>query len=331
MLTAALFAGSTSLFWAIGPIFFASAGQRVGSFPVNLLRIIFAVVIMSLIVIAVRACGLVPGSVPTLAQAGWFGVSGLLGMAIGDLMNFESMVLVGPRMNVQINCSLVPVLTAGLAWWVGQGVPGWVGVLGFGLVLIATSTAVVVAGRIGSRPGLDHSLEPKASVWGVMLTIGAACTTAGSMVTGRQATEIAVGTAHAHPDPLLATLIRLSAGCVALWAWPLARGSGRRIFAVMKDKTVATNILIGTVVGPVGGVLCLMVALGLGDSGPVSAIVSTSPLWILPVLRWRYGVRLGPMAWIAAVAAVIGVAMITLDPGMRHGRAAPSVVAQPSR
>jgi drug/metabolite transporter (DMT)-like permease len=323
MLLASVFALATSLFWAVGPIFFASAGQRVGSFPVNLLRIVIGSVLIGVLALTVRLCGLTPGSVPTWGQAGWFALSGLLGMAVGDLMNFESMVLVGPRMNVQINCSLVPVLTAGLAWRVGQGVPGWVGVVGFGLVLVATSSAVVVAGRVRKVDGkVDvadrHHLEPRVSGWGIGLTVAAACMTAGGMVAGRQATVIAAGTPGAHPDPLLAALIRLSTACVLLWAWPVYRGRVGKVVAVMKDRDVAANILVGTVIGPVGGVLCLMAALGMGDSGPVSAIVSTSPLWILPILRWRHGIRLGPVAWVAAAAAVVGVAMITLDPGMRH-------------
>ncbi|NOX86317.1 MAG: DMT family transporter, partial [Chlorobi bacterium] len=108
-------------------------------FAVNLIRLLLAVLFLSLLTYFTR--GLV---LPTDASAHnwiWLGLSGIVGFIIGDYFLFSSYPIIGSRMAMLI-MTLAPPLAAFLSWIVLGETMNLQGLLGMLLVLAGISIAI---------------------------------------------------------------------------------------------------------------------------------------------------------------------------------------------
>ncbi|NCQ34173.1 DMT family transporter, partial [bacterium] len=87
LLTAACFAGSA--------IAFSAAGARVGSLPVNIIRLVMGLMMLAVLTTVTRGRPL-PLDASPHAWA-WLSLSGVVGFALGDLCLFRALVEIGPR------------------------------------------------------------------------------------------------------------------------------------------------------------------------------------------------------------------------------------------
>jgi drug/metabolite transporter (DMT)-like permease len=292
--------------WAVSPMFMASAGRRIGSsFPVTLLRMVVAVAMLAVIV-PVYALA-TPGAIamPNPAQVAWIVLAGLAGMMVGDLLIYEAYVTLGTCRTIQM-LTIAPAFSALMAWaFLGEALTGRM-VAGITLVIAGTSYAILK----GARPGGDGgtpSREP-----GVVSRLGLVCGLSGAlfMAIGAVLTRQAFNAGRSF-DPVVATAIRVCAGFVGLWTIPVVRGRTAATLAHLRDAAVLRRITAGTAIGPVLGMLCYVSALKFTNTGLVSTVVATSPLFALPITRWRYGTRIGWDTVLAAAVAVAGVGMIS--------------------
>lgn len=141
-----LFALLTAALWAVSPMFMASAGRRVGSFPVVLLRSLLASVLLAVAILVIAAWSGHWPAMPDARQTAWLAFSGLLGMGIGDVLIYEAFVTLGPRRTTQ-TLVLAPAVAVVIGWMtLGEALSGTtlVGVL---VILAATSYAVLAGQR----------------------------------------------------------------------------------------------------------------------------------------------------------------------------------------
>ena len=99
----------TSVCWAFNSVVFTFAGKRVGSVTVNYVRLWVA--FPALVLIHVLLYGT---PFPFGIESGRFfylAVSSLIGLIVGDLMLFESFLLIGPRLAMLVDL-LGPVFSA---------------------------------------------------------------------------------------------------------------------------------------------------------------------------------------------------------------------------
>jgi uncharacterized membrane protein len=103
----------TSVCWAFTAILFSRAGKAIGSVKLNRLRLLFAVLLLATTHL------LIYGSPVPLAAGSerwlWLGLSGIVGLVIGDAFLLQAYVLVGARIGTLI-MAVVPVISALLAW-----------------------------------------------------------------------------------------------------------------------------------------------------------------------------------------------------------------------
>ena len=103
----------TSLLWTITAVVFTESSRRVGSMVTNRVRLIMALIYLLLI-------NLVLFGQPLPLNAGsdrwlWLGLSGIVGLSLGDMFLFRSYELIGARMGM-LMLSLAPVIGAIIAW-----------------------------------------------------------------------------------------------------------------------------------------------------------------------------------------------------------------------
>src|SRR4051812_24196934 len=142
--TGSILALIAAALWAVSPMLMASAGRKVGSFPVVLVRGLIASLLLLLII---GSCELLGGAIafPNLAQAGWLAASGVIGMGLGDLLIYESFVTLGPRRTTQM-LVLAPAVTVIFAWLL-LGEAMMLRTLGGIVVILLATLYAVVAGQ----------------------------------------------------------------------------------------------------------------------------------------------------------------------------------------
>ena len=109
---------TTALLFALSSLGFAMAAQRVGSFVVNQARIFLAMLLLMLLHVATM--GNVWPEFLSSRQAWYLVLSGVVGLALGDLFYFHALGLVGPRLGALLMSTfpIFTVLTDGL--WRGH-------------------------------------------------------------------------------------------------------------------------------------------------------------------------------------------------------------------
>lgn len=296
---------ATAILWAISPLCFASAGRRVGSLPVSLVRILLAAGVLVAALPFYYLIGPATFVMPTAGQVGWLLVSGVTGIVLGDSLVYESLVTLGPRRTTQLY-TLQPVVAVAAGYLMGEALGGGM-LLGIALVVVATGAAIFA--RPADEPG---SAEPGRLTW-LGLTYGIT----GSLFRGLGAVAGREAFRDAGPalDPFLATTIRVAGAMAVSWVLPVAQGKVRETVGILRQPGVAPRLLAGTAFGPIIGMVCYVAALKHAPAGLVATIVAMSPMLVLPYVTVKYRAKLGVVTPVAAAVACGGVAVIA-NPGV---------------
>jgi drug/metabolite transporter (DMT)-like permease len=282
----------TATCWAMTGLIAAEAIRVLGAFRFNLLRMGFVTVLLVLIVLATGRW-----SEPGLADALTLGLSGIVGILVGDTLNFAAVGRIGPRRAGAVFALNAP-MAAVLGWLVLGESLATPAILGIGL------TAAGVAVAILGRPRSDaHRLERLngALLIGLGLGLGAAFgQAAGSLI----ARPIMTG----GMDPYLASLFRVGASGLAMGliaATPVAP-----IPPSPSTRLAIALALLTAVIGLLVGMTLFLYALQGSKTGIVATLSATSPVIILPLLWLRTGQRPTAISAVGAVLAVAGLALI---------------------
>jgi len=290
---AALLAASS---WAIGGLVAAEPSRLLGG-P-RFVRIRMVYVTTALVLIAVLV-----GGWSTVEASDWLplGISGFVGLALGDAALFEAFSRLGPRRTGMLFAANAPI-AAGVSAIIYDEQFGFLGIIGTILVLAGVSLAIAY----GTRPGQSHSWEEvRGPLWiGVSFGLLGAL---GQAIAVLVADPVFDGTL----DPWAGAAVRALIGTVGLFAlmpWFERRNSGRTP-VVFTARLWVLVILSGTL-GMVIGKTMMLIALADGPPGLVSILVSVAPVLQLPVIWVVTKERPPAGAWLGAGLAVAGTAMV---------------------
>jgi drug/metabolite transporter (DMT)-like permease len=190
----------TATCWAVTGLISADAVRALGPFWFNLIRQLFvALLLFAIVVVTGGARGLPAADLAILA------LSGVVGILLGDTLNFAAVGRLGPRRAGAVFALNAP-MAAILGWaLLGEALP-LQAALGIGLAALGVALAVL------GRPRRDaHRLEALrgALLPGVLFGLGAAF----GQATG---SLIARPIMAAGLDPYLASLIRVGASGAAM-------------------------------------------------------------------------------------------------------------------
>jgi len=290
---------TAAVVWAIGPLATASAARRLGAFRTMLWRSTFVTPVLLATAYAAGAAA------PAAAAYVPLVLSGLVGIAGGDVLVVVAFVELGPRRTVQL-LTLGPVFAfaLGLAFLGERIAP--VHLAGAALVLAAGAMAVW-----SERRDAAGAVEPgRMNARGFWAALGGAALGAVGTVLTRAAFRADPGL-----HPVAATTVRLASAVAGLWLVPVVTGRWRETFAVFRDRPAMSRVALGTLLGPYLGMLAYVGALKHLGAGLVATLISLSAVVILPVSIHRHRARIGLAAVAAAVLAVAGVALISTSPG----------------
>lgn len=285
---------TAAFFWGFGALLFESAGTRIGAFQTNLLRILLACVFLS-ITLYIQA-GIFFPMHATLHNQFWLGLSGIIGLAIGDGALFYAIVILGPRLSTLL-LSMAPPITTIVAWLFLDEALSLMAIIGISITFAA------IVWVVSEKHGREHIRGSKTA--GVLFGFVAALGQGLGVILAK------VGLSDGL-DSLSATLLRMIPAAIALWGVALVTRHTKSTIVAMRNKTVALIILGGAVFGPYIGVWLSIVAVKYTEAGIASTLLSTVPILIIPldyaVHRRKPSVR----AVIGTVLAVAGIALIFL-------------------
>ena len=290
-------------------VFFTTAGQRLGVTTVNLLRLPGAALCLGLMHLAVT--GHIWPQDLSLSNQAWIGLSGIIGLAIGDSALFKAFTLVGPRRSMTM-MALAPVFTVILAWsMLGEHLGPWA-LLGIAVVILGVIIATM--GR-GNGSGEFGRLPRQVLKLGLLLALLA------SVGQGVGSTFAKIGmTGGAGPDavsaqgvnPLGATLIRLSWATVAYWLVVLPRQNLADLKIRLKDRRGVKALVVAILLGPFISVWISLVAIKHTEAGIAQVLLGTVPIFVVLPAWLIYKDRPTPLGLLGIVVAVAGGALLFL-------------------
>ncbi|MGI9647366.1 MAG: DMT family transporter [Acidimicrobiia bacterium] len=287
-----------SFAWAAGGLIAVAPTRALGGQRFTRLR-------MYWVAAALVAIATVGGQWGTLGsrEVVLLGLSGIIGLALGDVALFTAFHTLGPRRTGILFAANAPIAAVASAIVFGERFSP-AALVGSGLVM----AGVVLAIAFGTRSGSSHHWEDiNGKLW---VGVGFGLLGAAGQAIGVLLADPAF---ESDPDPWAAAAVRAVVGLAALVALrgyfeararvPYPARIGWRVWGII--------IISGTVAMVIGKTLVL-VALGDGDPGIVSVLVSTSPVLQLPLIWLFARERPAAGAWAGAVLASIGTALIVL-------------------
>ncbi len=286
---------ATAFCWTLTALSFESAGKRVGSLAVNLVRLVMAFVILSIVGWIARGHVLPTDASPSAWL--WLALSGLVGFALGDLCLFRAFVLVGARIAMLI-MALVPPMTALLGWFfLGEqlGLRHWVGMA----ITVSGVTWVALERRAGDVAASQSRVAP-----GVLLALGAAV----GQAVGLILSKFGMG----GYSPFASAQIRVLAGAIAFTAIFSLAHRWRWVATALHDLGAMVRISVGAFFGPFLGVSLSLLAVQHTATGVAATIMSIVPVLIIAPAVLAFHEKVSLRAVVGALVAVAGVALLFL-------------------
>lgn len=285
----------TAFCWATSALFFEAAGKKVGSLAVNLIRLMLALIMLSLFTWAIRGIPM-PLDLPARSWA-WLMISGLIGFSIGDLCLFQAHVVIGSRTSMLI-MSLVPVFTSFIGWQLMGEILSSTEIIGILITIMGICVVVLERDRGGAKG------RPKHSPTGVLLGLGGALGQAVGLVLSKYGMR--------DYNPFAATQIRIIAGIIGFGLIFTLSRRWKKVATTMRNGPAMLPISLGALLGPFIGVSLSLMAIQYIPTGVASTFMATVPVIIIPFAVVFLRERVTPREIAGAFMTVAGVAILFL-------------------
>ncbi len=289
--TAAL---ATAVCWVICSMSFEEAANRIGSLPLNIIRLFMALV-MVFIYTLIRTGTLFPPGLTT-SQILWLSISGIVGLFLGDITLFKAFTLVGARTSMVVY-STVPVFTAILGFFI-LGETMWIMHIAGMFVAISGVILVVVSKETDS--GIDRNRLKL----GIVLAFAGTLGQAGGMILSKKGMT---------PDPFMATQIRSSAAIIMFILMFTILGRWKTVIEGIRDRKAMAFSGLGSFFGPFLGVTLSLFAIQHTSTGIASTLIGLSPILIIPPSVFFKKEKINFREIIGTLIAIGGSSMLFLQ------------------
>ena len=286
----------TSVFFSITAVIFTLASRQVGAMVTNRVRLVIALIYLMLINLALFGQPLPIGA--GTDRWWWLGVSGIIGLALGDMFLFSAYTAIGARLGM-LMMSLAPVIGAIVAWLVfGE-------TLSVGHIAGIAVTLIGIAWVVATRPADDSSrrgVHGRGLLFGLLAATGQAL----GLVLSKQGMTGGF-------SPFAGNAIRMLAATIAFWLITLAqRQTGKTLQMVYAHPSALKLLALGALIGPVLGVTASLLAVQHASIGVASTLMALPPVFLLPISYFVFKERFGWQTILGTLVAMAGVAMLFL-------------------
>jgi drug/metabolite transporter (DMT)-like permease len=292
----------TSVMWTLCSILFAYAGRRIGALSVNSIRIVMAIGLLGSTHII-----LLGTIIPQANSDQWFymGLSGIIGLALGDFGYFGTLVILGPRRGTLLMSLAAVFAVIGGYLFLGEGV----GLISFFGILITLSgvTWVILESEETAN---EKPLKKREKFLGVIFGVSGAAGQGIGLVISKFGITVVADDPSIPLHPISATLIRMITAGIFIWLVIIIMGKFGVVKKSFSDRSALTATFGGAVFGPFLGVTLSMIAITYAIVGVAQTLMSLMPVMIIPVVWILYRQKTTIRGYLGATLAICGVAIL---------------------
>ncbi len=282
---------ATAFCWSISASYFESCGKKIGSFNLNMTRLIFGLIFIMTYNFFVN--GMVFPTDASIETIILMGISGFLGIFLGDLMLYEAFVLLSARITLLIFFA-VPPLTSLISFLFLDDIMHINEVVGMIVILFGIYLVVSKKGTSESKGNISKK--------GLIFAIGATFLQALGNVFSKSAAV--------DYNPFLSAEIRLLAALLAFIALYTIKGHWKVYLETFKDIGVLKHIAIGSFFGPFLGIGLTLLSLQYLNAGISSTLSSISPIILIPYVAIIKKEKITKYDIIGTIVAFLGLIII---------------------
>lgn len=314
-----------ALSWTTTALFAEVASKRMGSLPLNVLRMVLSLAML------MCALWLTTGS-PYPVMAGWeawmwLSLSGFVGYVLGDYCLFQSYVHMNSRFG-QLFMTLASPMAALSAWVLLGERMHLLAIAGMVITILGIGMSILTKSDDGARHGVSLSLPLK----GVLYGIGAGSGQGIGLVLSKVGMEHYQNSIHASgvgdintfifddafiPVPMgmimpfASTMIRAIIGLIgfSFAMYFFTRNSRATLLMCVKDSLAMRCAVGAAFFGPFVGVGLSLMATLYTNAGIAQTIMATTPVLIILPSWMLFHQRITMLQVIGAIISVIGVSL----------------------
>ncbi|MBN2571255.1 MAG: DMT family transporter [Ignavibacteriales bacterium] len=284
----------TAVFWSGTSIVFTEASIRVGSALVNITRLFFAIVLLSLVILIVQLEF-------NLSSTQYINliISGIIGLVFGDSCLFKAFQILGARISM-LFMALAPPIAAVLAYFFLDESLSIVGIIGI-IITIFGIGIVITQREVGAKQ------SEKINKIGILYAMGGALGQGVGLIFAKVAFN------EGEINGFVAAFIRIVISFLVLIPFFVYRKIIQKaVKTFIKDKKALLFTLIGSIIGPFLGITFSLISVANTQVGIASTIMATPPILMLPLVKIIYKEQLTSASILGAFLAVVGVAILFL-------------------
>ncbi|MCX7909716.1 MAG: DMT family transporter [Ignavibacteria bacterium] len=285
---------TASVLWSISPYIFSSIVTRIGSFNLNISRLLISSFLMFF------TCILLQITLSTNVNQLFFLVlSGIVGLVLGDTFLFKSLKEIGPRYTM-ILMSSNPAFGAIIAYFAFNEQIPLVGILG--MIITFVGICLVVYQQNGKEKA-KYNITHKGIIFGLLSSLGQA----GGLIL----TKYAFFIDNIHP--LSATFYRIFPSFLVLtFIGILSKRINTKLLTHLYNRKILFLLVLGSIIGPYLGITFSYIAVTNTQIGIAATLMSLQPVLMLPISRYLQKERFSIQSIVGAFLSVIGIALLFL-------------------
>ncbi len=279
-----------SVCWTMSALFFEKAGHKIGSLSVNFIRLLFAIGFLGITTFFSR--GLFFPTDATGYQWFWLGLSGFVGFFIGDLLLFQSYMVIGSRTAALI-MSLAPMITAVIGWFFLDEILSIKNII----AIVVSVSGIIIA--ISNR-----KMKLNIPFKGFLLAFGGAMGQAVGLILSKKG--------MGHYDPVASTQIRALFGLLSFAILMTVLHRWEKIGQAFTHTNAMKSVTVGAFFGPFIGVALGLFAIQQTKTGIASTLMALVPIFIIVPSSIMFKEKIRPQQVIGAVISIAGATLFFL-------------------
>ncbi len=299
----------TAVFWTFTALAFESAGKRVGSLTVNLIRLLMAFIFLGTYTRITGGQFFPAGA--SYHNWVWLSLSGMVGFVLGDLFLFRAYIVVGARVSMLI-MSLAPPIAALMGWLIMGETMSAKSFAGMAVTLSGISLVILTREKneLIPVPGIPAKKRKRNGfrftypLAGLLLAFGGAAGQATGLVLSKYGMD--------GYNAFAATQIRVITGIAGFTIIYTILGRWHRFLPALSNRKAMGGITIGAFFGPFLGVSFSLLAVKFTSSGIAATIMSIVPVLIIPFSILIFNEKITLREVFGAFIAIAGVALFFL-------------------
>ncbi len=293
----------TLLSWTVATYAFTHASRKANPASVNRVRLLYAFLLLSILVMVIEQKNpLTLFGTITENQYLYFGISGFIGLTLGDYFAFTAFKILGNRRTSLFSCFAPSAAFIGAGLLRNEPIT-LQGILGM-LVSVSGIMVLVLSRKEKALVNSEgHGNFGKGVLFGIL---GALCQGFGLVLA-----KMGFDASPQGFSPIYATWVRMFIAALSVYAIGAFKQNLITEFKLITlNKEVIRPVALGTLFGPIIGVSFSLLAATNLSTGVAQTLFSMLPISVMLAAVWIYKEKVNWLAYLAVIISLTGVMIL---------------------